>query len=76
MPEIREELSRMRERQGISEANLSNLADDVAALTEAVRDLKETIDRSRGALWVISGASGVVGVFASWLATNLWGKHV
>jgi NADPH-dependent curcumin reductase CurA len=76
MPEIREELSRMRERQGISEANLSNLADDVAALTEAVRDLKETIDRSRGALWVISGASGVVGVVASWLATNLWGKHV
>jgi len=49
------------------EAKVDKLADSVDALTS-------TIDRSRGALWVISGVSGIVGAIGSLVAGNLFHK--
>jgi hypothetical protein len=78
----RQEITALQVDSATTKANLDNLANDVSSLTIALKDntemvaaLKQTIDQSRGALYVIGAGSGVVGALASWFATSLWGKH-
>jgi hypothetical protein len=78
----RQEITSLQVESATTKANLTNLATDVANLTmalkantEMVAALKQTIDQSRGALYVIGGVSGVVGALASWFAESTWGKH-
>ena len=78
----RQEITDLQKESATATADLRNLADDVAGLKAALKDntemmseLKQTIDQSRGALYVIGAGSGVVGALASWFATSLWGKH-
>ena len=72
LAELRENVAQLREHRAAQEEALGNLADDVKALTEAVASLKTTIDRSRGALYVISGVSGAIGIIASGIVEFIW----
>lgn len=60
-----EDVARLREAKAGQDVMNRNLQDDLTKLTEAVQTLTSTIDRSRGALWVISGAAGAMGAFIS-----------
>ena len=78
----REEITALQKESATATADLRNLADDVAGLKSALKEntlmmaeLKQTIDTSRGALYVIGAGSGVVGALASWFVTSVWGKH-
>lgn len=42
-------------------ASLEHLTESVRELTRTVQDLRDTMNRGRGALWVIVGASTLVG---------------
>lgn len=41
--------------------SLEHLTDSVKELTKTVQDLRDTMNRGRGALWVVIGASTLVG---------------
>ena len=72
--ELRENVAQLREHRASQEESLSNLTKDVLELTKAVAELKTTIDRSRGALYVLSAASGGAGILASMVAEYLWAR--
>ncbi len=56
-----EEIARLRERAAAQDTFNTSMKEDIQELTRAVHSLTSTIDRSKGALWVILGASGTVG---------------
>jgi N-acetylmuramic acid 6-phosphate (MurNAc-6-P) etherase len=73
--ETREDIQRLTEN--VNMLRQANAAQDVVnatmqanveKLTDAVTGLTSTIDKSRGALYVISGVSGVGGAVFAWLA--------
>lgn len=68
---LRFDVGQLREWKAAQEVNEHHLATDVATLTVAVQSLQTAIDRSRGALWVISGLSGAIGAGAAALVSVL-----
>ena len=82
MPEnLRHDITMLQIENATNKANLQNLAVDVGRLTAALREnslvtasLKQTIDTSRGALYIISGVSGVLGAAVSSLTHIFWSK--
>lgn len=69
-----EDIARLREARAAQDVAMKELKDDVKALTEAVTGLTSAIDRSRGALWVISGASGAIGAIIAAAISILYHK--
>ena len=61
----------------ISNAELSQsiiqLKDSVKELNGTVGSLRDTMNRGRGALWVIGSGAGVIGALASYTAGKLFG---
>jgi hypothetical protein len=74
METMREDISRLREGRAAADVTLKALSDDVAALTAAVGELKTAIDRSRGALWVISGVAGLAGAVTTFIGMVFFHK--
>lgn len=68
------EIALLREGRAAQVEINRELREDVSALTSAVQNLTSAIDRSRGALWVISGVSGVAGAVVSWGASLMFHK--
>ena len=54
--------------------NVETLSRTVGSLTATMTGLKETIDKSRGALWVIGGISAGTGAIATLAATAFFHK--
>ena len=54
--------------------SLEHLTDSVKELTKTVQDLRDTMNRGRGALWVVVGASTLVGGAIS-AAITKWLTH-
>lgn len=53
--------------------SLEHLTDSVKELTRTVQDLRDTMNRGKGALWIVVGASTLVGgaisaALTKWLA--------
>lgn len=76
MNAMEERINVLREGRAASDVVTASLAADVKALTEAVAKLQSSIDTSRGALWVISGVSGVAGAISALVATFWYHKGV
>jgi hypothetical protein len=70
---LRSEVQTLRERRASAETAQEILASQVAELIKATGELKGTIDRSRGALWVLSSMSGGVGAVVG--AITAWALH-
>lgn len=68
---IFDEIGKLREARAGQEVFNSQLKDDLESLTTAVQQLTSVIDRSRGALWVISGAAGAIGAMISAVVSYL-----
>ncbi len=68
------EIALLREGRAAQVEINRELKEDVSVLTAAVQKLTSAIDQSRGALWVISGVSGVAGAIVSWGASLLFHK--
>ena len=71
---LREDVVVLREYRAADNVKQIQLDGDVLTLTKAVKDLEATINQSRGALYVISAASGAVGMAAGGIATWLFHK--
>ena len=76
---------RIRELEGIvadlrvSDAErrvvLNHLLTEVDNLTRAIEHLTSTINRGKGALWVLLGVGAAVGSGVHWLADLIVGSH-
>jgi len=54
---------------------LTHLLTEVDNLTKAIEHLTSTINRGKGALWVLLGVGAAVGSGVHWLADMLVGVH-
>lgn len=54
--------------------SLEHLTDSVKELTRTVQDLRDTMNRGKGALWIVVGASTLVGGAIS-AAFTKWVSH-
>lgn len=67
-------VSELREERAALKVELSHLNKSVNDLSECVTELVSTVDRSKGALWIIGGASGFLGALGHW-AASFYGNH-
>jgi predicted nucleic acid-binding Zn-ribbon protein len=72
--DLHDEVTMLRESKAAQQVTLEHIEETVQRLTEAVTELTSTLDKSRGALYVISGVSGAVGAVVAWLAGGLFHK--
>jgi outer membrane murein-binding lipoprotein Lpp len=68
---LRFDMGQMREWKAAQEINQGHLTANVTRLTAAVEALQTAIDRSRGALYVVTGLSGAIGAGAAAIVTLL-----
>lgn len=52
--------------------SLQNLATAVSGLTGVVQELRDSMNRGRGALWLLGGLAATVGGIVSWATTLLF----
>lgn len=54
--------------------SVQNLATAVSGLTGVVQELRDSMNRGRGALWLLGGLAATVGGIVSWATTLLFHK--
>jgi hypothetical protein len=55
-------------------AAVEHLSESVLGLQRTVGDLRDTMNKGRGALWVVVAASSVMGAVMATLISNAFGK--
>ena len=66
--ELETRVSDLREERAAFKVEIGNLRDDVKELHSIMKDLVSTIDKSKGALWLIGGASAFLGALGHYVA--------
>lgn len=72
--EIEEKVSNLREERNAFKIEIQNLRDHMDELHDVVKHLVSTIDRSKGALWIIGGVSALVGAVFHYLSVLYHGN--
>lgn len=73
MSELEERLSSLRASNASLTTSVEHLAQSVKSLTEIVQELRDTMNRGRGALWAITGGAAILGGIASLAARKFLG---
>jgi hypothetical protein len=71
--ELEGQVSTLREDRAAYKVEIQNLRDDVKDLRVVMKDLVSTIDKSKGALWLIGGASAFLGALGHYAAVMFTG---
>jgi uncharacterized protein YlxW (UPF0749 family) len=68
---LESEVSNLREENASLAASVRHLTESVDGLTTVLNEMKSTMDKGRGALWVIVAASTFLGGIISALVNKL-----
>ena len=71
---LEEQVTELRVSNATLAVSVEHLAESVRTLTEKVGNLNDTMNRGRGALWVIVGASSVAGAVLATTISSFFGK--
>ncbi len=71
---LEEHVGNLRVENASLAASVQHLTESVDRLTVSLTGLEATMNRGKGALWVVVGASSVAGAILASMISNLFGK--
>lgn len=77
MPDTGERIARLEVQDAHLNEKLDKISADLATVTKAVTEIKNTFEQAKGAKYVIIGAAAIGGFLSAklgWLVPSLFGK--